>query len=91
MNTRLQELAEQAEQYVNNAMDERANNKDFTFGDIDEMYDKKFAELIVRECIAKAEEESERYLTWNTEDCNRFSKVMQNYKELLKEHFGVEE
>ena len=50
----------------------------------------KFAELIVRECIAKAEEESERYLTWNTEDCNRFSKVMQNYKELLKEHFGVE-
>ena len=51
----------------------------------------KFAELIVRECIAKAEEESERYLTWNTEDCNRFSKVMQNYKELLKEHFGVEE
>lgn len=50
-----------------------------------------FAELIVRECIAKAEEESERYLTWNTEDCNRFSKVMQNYKELLKEHFGVEE
>jgi hypothetical protein len=47
--------------------------------------------LIVQECIAKAEEESERYLTWNTEDCNRFSKVMQNYKELLKEHFGVEE
>ena len=52
---------------------------------------RKFAELIVQECIAKAEEESERYLTWNTEDCNRFSKVMQNYKELLKEHFGVEE
>ena len=50
----------------------------------------KFAELIVRECIAKAEEESERYLTWNTEDCIRFSKVMQYYKELLKEHFGVE-
>ena len=43
---------------------------------------RKFAELIVQECIAKAEEESERYLTWNTEDCNRFSKVMQNYKEL---------
>ena len=51
MNERIKQLAEQAEQYVNNAMDERAKNKDFTFGDIDEMYNKKFAELIVFECI----------------------------------------
>jgi len=50
----------------------------------------KFAELIVKECIDKAEEESERYLSWGTEDCDRFAKVMRNYKELLKEHFGVE-
>lgn len=51
MNERIKELAEQAEQYVNNAMDERANNKDFTFGDIDEMYNTKFAELIIKDCI----------------------------------------
>ena len=77
MNERIQELAEQA------GWDNHHSKFDTRI--------KKFAELIVRECIAKAEEESERYLTWNTEDCNRFSKVMQNYKELLKEHFGVEE
>jgi hypothetical protein len=51
MNDKIKQLAKQAEQYVNNAMDERANNKDFTFVDIDEMYNTKFAKLIVRECM----------------------------------------
>ena len=81
-NDRIKELAEEAERYA----DDNFKGEHFWT----EAYESKFAELIVRECIAKAEEESERYLTWNTEDCNRFSKVMQNYKELLKEHFGVE-
>jgi hypothetical protein len=86
MNERIKELWDKAAQAAaaypsgqNNSWETQVN------------FMEKFAELIVRECIAKAEEESERYLTWNTEDCNRFSKVMQNYKELLKEHFGVEE
>jgi hypothetical protein len=85
MNERIAELKTQCivrEQRGTNAFDSYM---------VDRFDTEKFAELIVRECIAKAEEESERYLTWNTEDCNRFSKVMQNYKELLKEHFGVEE
>lgn len=83
MNEQIKELAEQAGFKVNWQHEDVQAIKMARF--------EKFAELIVRECIAKAEEESERYLTWNTEDCNRFSKVMQNYKELLKEHFGVEE
>lgn len=87
MNLRIRELAEQAGITTN--LDTDFYEKDMTKW-VD-YFSEKFAELIVRECIAKAEEESERYLTWNTEDCNRFSKVMQNYKELLKEHFGVEE
>ena len=80
MNERIQELMAE----VGMSVDYLTNTKQIVLIE-------KFAELIVQECIAKAEEESERYLTWNTEDCNRFSKVMQNYKELLKEHFGVEE
>ena len=53
---------------------------------------KKFAELIVRECIVKAEEEAERYLGFpNLENADMYAKVMYNYQELLKEHFGVEE
>jgi hypothetical protein len=52
----------------------------------------KFALLIVRECIAKAEEEAERYLGFpNLENADMYAKVMYNYQELLKEHFGVEE
>ena len=87
MNERIRELADEAglrfTQLMSNPMVPVVDGKETDL--------EKFAELIVRECIAKAEEESERYLTWNTEDCNRFSKVMQNYKELLKEHFGVKE
>ena len=83
MNERIEKLFEQALEEF------KAENKYATII-VPNPLKEKFAELIVRECIAKAEEESERYLTWNTEDCNRFSKVMQNYKELLKEHFGVE-
>jgi len=52
----------------------------------------KFAELLVRECIVKAEEEAERYLGFpNLENADMYAKVMYNYQELLKEHFGVEE
>ena len=52
----------------------------------------KFAELIVEECIVKAEEEAERYLGFpNLENADMYAKVMYNYQELLKEHFGVEE
>ena len=80
MNQRIRELAEQAEQYVNNAMDERANNKDFTFGDIDEMYNKKFAELIVQEC-ANLFDKDEMELTLT-------ERTIHN---TIKEHFGVEE
>ena len=76
MNTRLQELSEQAEQYVNNAMDERANNKDFTFGDIDEMYSTKFAELIVQECANQVD--------WILAEGGK------TQGDLIKEHFGVE-
>ena len=77
MNERIKELAEQAEQYVNNAMDERANNKDFTFGDIDEMYNTKFAELIIKECI----EINKRELAFNA-----FERLMNKYQD----RFGVE-
>ena len=76
-NDRIKELAEQAEQYVNNAMDERANNKDFTFGDIDEMYNTKFAELIVAEILKTCEE----HPSWSGRMIG----------EQIKQHFGVEE
>jgi hypothetical protein len=52
----------------------------------------KFAELIVRECLAKAEEEAELYRGFShLGGAAEYAKVMYNYQLLLKEHFGVEE
>jgi hypothetical protein len=51
----------------------------------------KFAELIVKECLAKAEEEAELYRGFSHLGGAEYAKVMYNYQLLLKEHFGVEE
>jgi len=48
----------------------------------------KFAELIVGECISMADKESERYSNLDQEYC---SMAMDNYRELVRKHFGVEE
>jgi hypothetical protein len=48
----------------------------------------KFAELIVAECISMADKESERYSNLDQEYC---SMAMDNYRELVRKHFGVEE
>jgi hypothetical protein len=51
----------------------------------------KFAELIVQECLAKAEEEAELYRGFShLGGAAEYAKVMHNYQLLLKEHFGVE-
>ena len=52
MNERIKELAAVAEQYTNDTVAhlERVHNRDFSFDEIDDMYNTKFAELIVREC-----------------------------------------
>jgi hypothetical protein len=48
----------------------------------------KFAELIVRECVTLADTEAERYSNLDQEYC---SMAMDNYRELVLKHFGVEE
>ena len=48
----------------------------------------KFAELIVKKCISMADKESERYSNLDQEYC---SMAMDNYRELVRKHFGVEE
>ena len=84
MNERILELAEQAQQYAEYVTPQGCEWFD--------TFKEKFAELIVEECIVKAEEEAERYLGFpNLENADMYAKVMYNYQELLKEHFGVEE
>ena len=65
-----------------------------TFGERVEVFDKeKFAKLIVRECIAQAVKEEERYDSMAGRDCEYCSMAMAmaNFQGVLTEHFGVEE
>jgi hypothetical protein len=78
MNDIIKELAEQAGAVVCGTFGKPMN--------IDEL--EKFAELIVQECISMADKESERYSNLDQEYC---SMAMDNYRELVRQHFGVEE
>ena len=88
MNQRIRELAEQAERLVKDELAhlERVHNRLYSFTEGREIYNQKFAELIVRECIqvvdgmADPEEDSDRYV-W----------ALHNASEKIKQHFGVEE
>ena len=77
MNEKIRELAEQARAWVNDT-DNVAPDIEYVF--YKDAYDKKFAELIVKECACFADEH------------NDFSEgVTLGVGRALKEHFGVEE
>jgi hypothetical protein len=80
MNERIKQLAEQATTRVDAVLNE---SMAYTYFDTE-----KFAQLIVRECISMADKESERYSNLDQEYC---SMAMDNYRELVRKHFGVEE
>jgi hypothetical protein len=48
-------------------------------------------ELIVKECIAQAVKEEERYDSLGGRDCGYCSMAMSNFQGVLAKHFGVEE
>ena len=78
MNERITELAEQAEQYANEQNDKYGAR-------FKTEYDKKFAELIVKECANHCDLLLDHKISseWSrgTHDCSR----------AIKKHFGVEE
>ena len=82
MNERIRELAEQARYNSKNEKHylERLHNREITLDEYQEIYDKKFAELIVRECADLFEVEwGEEKLTGN------------DVGYVVRKHFGVEE
>jgi len=88
MNERIKQFSEQACEYANETWKPRVRSKVpgeiWEEGHVDwfEQYDAKFAELIVRKCISKIENEAEQYAApvWAVELVND-----------IKETFGVEE
>ena len=80
MNERIRELAEQARDYIADAIE-----LGFPQDQIDDIRDEKFAELIVRECANHCDLLLDHKISseWSrgTHDCSR----------AIKKHFGVEE
>jgi hypothetical protein len=85
MNERIKQLWEQAEEEIKAEYEDESRRNRRLYNEI---FLPKFAELIVRECISMADKESERYSNLNQEYC---SMAMDNYRELVRKHFGVEE
>ena len=70
-------------------MNERINElwRLYFVGDLG--YDEwKFAQFIVKECIQLANDEASRFYNM---DEYELASVMENFREKLKEHFGVKE
>jgi hypothetical protein len=90
MNERIRELAKQAKQYTHDTVAhlERVHNRDFTFDEIDEVYDTKFAELIVQECANVVSAGISNATDW---DSSYWDQACENRAQAIKKHFGVEE
>jgi isocitrate dehydrogenase len=89
MNDKIKLFNEQAIKYAQESLNDIAIvNKSGIMYNYNDLYTEKFAELIVRECVTLADKESERYSNLDQEYC---SMAMDNYRELVLKHFGVEE
>ncbi len=83
MNERIRELAEQAN-YL-------ATEKEFPYDeDWFYLYNKKFAELIVKECVAELESVKVNEYRTDVYDIG-YDDGLTQAVETIKEHFGVEE
>ena len=80
MNERIKELMKQARYDSKNEKHylERVHNREITLDEYQEIYDKKFAELIVEECANVADE---NYIHRGSRTCGL----------AIRLHFGVEE
>ena len=79
MNERIEQLVEQADN-IEILPDEEFCDTDF-LADIDPRRVKKFAELIVRECMEQV---------WYTREDGINGNISEVIKERMKQHFGVE-
>ncbi len=56
--------------------------------DYNYLRNKKFAEIILGECLKKARSEEDRFYGLNETD---LALAMENYQEVLKQHFGLKD
>jgi len=83
MNERIRELAEQAEIYAGELIDEGADYDQYP-----RYYTEKFAELIVGECVATIANDTANY---PGEGMMAYYQGVQDSARAIKKHFGVAE
>lgn len=101
MNERIQELAEQAEKLADDELAhlERVHNRLYSFTEGREIYNQKFAELIVKDCMTMCTELQAQYLTsrkstMDFDEKNIYAEgesACDILRHKMKKHFGVEE
>ncbi len=96
MNQRIRELTEQAERLAKDELAylERVHNRLYSFTEGREIYNQKFAELIVRECVQTLIDNTpERYTNESAEEDwdKGYDRAMKDCVHHIQEHFGVEE
>ena len=82
MNERIRQLAEQAREYVADAIE-----LGFPQDQVDDIRDEKFAELIVRECMALCKSMDETDTRYRYD----YRHGVLDCVDTIKQHFGVEE
>ena len=95
MNNRIEELAEQAEQYALDKANEN-NDEEFEYS-FDDDFNEKFAKLIVDECIQLINKEINRLCEYQKslpewdenrrEDCDLIIEKCLDISESIKQHF----
>ena len=82
MNERIKELREQAADFASETYSKYTMATFDTNKSIETLFEEKFAELIVRECMEQV---------WYTREDGINGNVSEVIKDRIKEHFGVEE
>ena len=88
MNERILELVEQAKAHVLVRIDEDDSDWDDQHT---VLYNQKFAELIVRECMELALAEQKRYANITHRNMSECAVALGNFSLLMKDHFEDEE
>ena len=95
MNERIRQLAEQARQYAFAKVENSQDPTEWSTKYYNEMFEQKFAELIVRECINQVKEQylpvMEDVAMMNDEHWKGYKHCGVDSVVAIKEHFGVEE
>ena len=92
MNERIEKLAVEARQYAFGEVENSQDPTEWSTKYYNEMFEQKFAELIVRECLAHGKLTQSQTVVNGSEEYNAGREMgIEVFMNQIKLHFGVEE